>query len=141
MAVTQLSVFLENAAGRLAEVARVLGDAGVNIRGFSIAETRDYGILRLIADDEAKAAAALRSAGFTVHEGLVVCARVPDRPGGLAQALEGFANRGLNVEYAYLAVPAAVIAFGVAQDDVAEAESLLSDEDIGVMTDDELKVL
>jgi hypothetical protein len=136
MAVTQLSVFLDNTAGRLAEVARVLGDAGVNIRGFSTAETAEYGILRLIADDEAKAAQALRASEFTVHEGPVILAKVPDRPGGLADALEGFAKQGLNVEYAYLAVPAAVIAFGV--EDVQAGERILADEGIAVVSADEL---
>jgi len=136
MAVTQLSVFLENAAGRLAEVARVLGDAGVNIRGFSTAETKEYGILRLIADDEAKAAATLRASEFTVHEGPVILARVPDQPGGLAQALEGFARNQLNVEYAYLAVPAAVIAFGV--EDVAAGERILAQEGIPLVSAEEL---
>lgn len=136
MAVTQLSIFLDNTAGRLAEVARVLGDAGVNIRGFSTAETADYGILRLIADDEARAAEALRASEFTVHEGPVILARVPDKPGGLSRALEGFAKDGLNVEYAYLAVPAAVIAFGV--EDVAAGERILAGEGISVVTAEEL---
>lgn len=137
MAVTQLSVFLENAAGRLAEVARVLGDAGVNIRGFSIAETSEYGILRLIADDEEKAAAALRASEFTVHEGPVICAKVPDEPGGLARALEGFAKEGINVEYAYLAVPAAVIAFGV--EDVEAGERILANAGIATVSHGEFK--
>ena len=139
MAATQLSVFLDNTAGRLAEVGRLLGDAGVNIRGFSVADTADYGILRLIADDSAKAAQVLRDFKFTVHEGPVILARVPDRPGGLADALEGFAKAGLNVDYAYLAVPAAVIAFGA--EDVEAGEKILTDEGIPLVTEDELKAL
>lgn len=141
MAVTQLSVFLDNTAGRLAEVSRVLGGAGVNIRGFSIADTADYGILRLIADDETKAAEALRTNGFTVHEGPVILARVPDQPGGLAQALDGFAKRHLNVEYAYLAVPAAVIAFGVDGKDIEAGEQILLEEGIPTVSAEELRAL
>ncbi|RJQ56019.1 MAG: ACT domain-containing protein [Actinobacteria bacterium] len=141
MAVTQLSIFLDNTAGRLAEVARVLGEAGINIRGFSIADTADYGILRLIVGDEARAAGVLRENRFTVHEGPVILARVPDIPGGLSKALEGFAKRGLNVEYAYLAVPAAVIAFGVDEKDVEAAERILLEEGIPIVTEEELRAV
>ncbi len=141
MAVTQLSVFLDNTAGRLAEVSRVLGDGGVNIRGFSIADTEDYGILRIIVEDEKRAAQVLRDNNFTVHEGPVILARVPDTPGGLATALEGFAKRGLNVEYAYLAVPAAVIAFGVDEKDVEAAEAILLEEGIPLVTAEELRAV
>jgi len=67
-AVKQLSVFIENKSGRVSEVTSVLGDAGVNIRGFSVSDTVDYGILRLVVDDPEAAAQALRSSGFTVRE-------------------------------------------------------------------------
>ncbi len=141
MAVTQLSIFLDNTAGRLAEVARVLGDNAVNIRGFSIADTADYGILRVIVEHEDKAAQVLRDNSFTVHEGPVILARVPDEPGGLAKALDGFAKRGLNLEYAYLAVPAAVIAFGVDEKDVNAAEAILLEEGIPLVTAEELRAV
>lgn len=136
MAVTQLSVFLDNSAGRLAEVTRILGDHQVNIRGFSVADTADFGILRLIVDDEAAAVQALRESQFTVHEGPVILARVPDVPGGLAKALTGFAQRGLNVEYAYATV-ASLIAFGL--EDVAAGEVILHEEGIPLVTAEALK--
>lgn len=136
MAVTQLSVFLDNTAGRLAEVTRILGDHQVNIRGFSLADTADFGILRLIVSDEAKAVQVLREAKFTVHEGPIILARVPDVPGGFGRALTGFAQRGLNVEYAY-AIVHSIIAFGV--EDIAAGEAILTDEDIPLVSADELK--
>jgi hypothetical protein len=136
MAVTQLSVFLDNTAGRLAEVTRILGEQGINIRGFSVADTADFGILRLIVNKEAEAVAALREAKFTVHEGPVILARVPDVPGGLARALTGFAQRGLNVEYAY-AIVQSIIAFGVEKVDAGEA--ILRDERIPLVTVSELE--
>jgi len=135
MAVTQLSVFLNNTAGRLAEVTRILGDCSVNIRGFSVADTADFGILRLIVNNEPAAVAALRAAKFTVHEGPVILARVPDRPGGLARALTGFAERGLNVEYAY-AIVQSIIAFGV--EDIAAGEAILREEGIPLVAPAEL---
>lgn len=138
MAVTQLSVFLDNTAGRLAEVTRILGEQDVNIRGFSIADTADFGILRLIVNDEAKALAALREAHFTVHEGPVVLARVPDVPGGLARALAGLAARGINVEYAY-AIVHSIIAFGM--EDIELGETILCEEKIPLVSAVGLKEL
>jgi hypothetical protein len=138
MAVTQLSVFLDNTAGRLAEVTRILGEEGVNIRGFSIADTADFGILRLIVNDEVKAMAALRGAHFTVHEGPVVLARVPDVPGGLARALAGLAERGINVEYAY-AIVHSIIAFGM--EDIELGETILCEENIPLISAVGLKEL
>ena len=135
MAVPQLSVFLNNTAGRLAEVTTILGEAGINIRGFSVADTADFGILRLIVNDEARAAGVLRQAKFTVHEGPVILARVPDEPGGLSRALTGFASRGLNVEYAYATVRS-LIAFGI--EDVIAGENILLDEGIPLVSTDEL---
>ena len=138
MAITQLSVFLDNTAGRLAEVTRILGERGVNIRGFSVADTADFGILRLIVNNEAQAVEALRAAKFTVHQGPVILARVPDVPGGLARALAGFGQRGQNVEYAY-AIVQSIIAFGV--EDVLAGEAILQTEGIPMVTPEELQSL
>ncbi|HEY3416170.1 MAG TPA: ACT domain-containing protein [Armatimonadota bacterium] len=136
MAVTQLSIFLDNTAGRMAEVTRILGERGINIRGFSVADTADFGILRLLVNDEAAAEAALRAANFTVHTGPVVLARVPDVPGGLAHALAEFATHGINVEYAY-AIVHSLIAFGL--EDIAAGEALLAEKGIPLVTANELK--
>lgn len=97
----QISVFLENKSGRLAHVTRVLGDAGINIRALSIADTSDFGILRLIVNDPVKAHKILREAGFTVSETEVIAVRMPDSPGGLAAVLDQMSEENLNIEYLY----------------------------------------
>ena len=101
MKVEQISVFLENKSGRLAEVARALGDAGVNIRALSIADSSDFGILRIIVNDNDRALEVLKKEGFTVSKTEVVAVEVPDRPGGLAWVLDLLEKRSINVEYMY----------------------------------------
>jgi len=101
MRVEQISIFLENKAGRLAEVTRVIGEAGVNIRALSLADTSDFGILRLIVSDNDKAKAALKKHGFTVGKTNVVAVEVEDRPGGLNRVLEVLSRQNINVEYMY----------------------------------------
>jgi hypothetical protein len=101
MKVSQISVFLENKSGRLAEVTQVLAEQGINIRALCIAETMDYGVLRLIANDPARAKRALSDGGFTVTEADVLAVEVEDRPGGLARVIRLLAQAGVNVEYVY----------------------------------------
>ena len=101
MKVEQISVFLENKSGRLAEVAGVLAKAGVNIRALSLADTTDFGILRLIVNDTEKAKQVLKENGFTVGKTEVLAVEVPDRPGGLATILNAMRDAGINVEYMY----------------------------------------
>jgi hypothetical protein len=101
MKVEQISIFIENKSGRLAEVSRVLGDAGVNIRALSLADTSDFGILRLIVNDREKAILVLKEKGFTVSKTEVVAVEVPDQPGGLASILQVLDSELINVEYMY----------------------------------------
>ncbi|BAT71315.1 ACT domain protein [Thermosulfidibacter takaii ABI70S6] len=101
MKVEQISVFLENKAGRLAEVAEILGKNGINIRALSLADTTDFGILRLIVNDRQKTKEVLKNAGFTVGITEVVAVEVEDEPGGLAKILTPLAQNGINVEYMY----------------------------------------
>ncbi|MFI5295865.1 MAG: ACT domain-containing protein [Thermodesulfovibrionales bacterium] len=101
MKVEQISVFLENKSGRLAEVASVLAGAGINIRALSLADTTDFGILRLIVNDTEKAKQVLKDNGFTVGKTEVIAVEVPDRPGGLAHILKVMTEEGVNVEYMY----------------------------------------
>src|SRR5512147_1798615 len=101
MKVEQISAFIENKSGRLAEVAGILAEAGINIRALALAETPDFGILRLIVNDTEKARQALKDAGFTVSKTEVVAVEVPDRPGGLAIILNTIRDAGINVEYMY----------------------------------------
>ncbi len=101
MKVTQLSVFLENKSGRLAALCRSLGENNVNIRAMSIADTSDFGILRLIVDQPEMAHKLLKEIGFAVNLSEVIAVEVKDKPGGLADILEVVQNAGLNVEYVY----------------------------------------
>ena len=97
----QISIFLENKAGRLADVTEILAKAGVNIRALALADTSDFGVLRLIVDDNQKAESALKQGGFTVSKTDVVAVEVDDRPGGLHHILDLLQNAGINVEYMY----------------------------------------
>ena len=101
MRVEQISVFLENKSGRIAEVTSVLADAGVNIRALSLADTSDFGVLRLIVDNNAGAEDALKRNGFTVGKTFVVAVEVDDKPGGLHRIMDILHNNNINVEYMY----------------------------------------
>jgi len=99
--VQQVSVFLENKSGRLAEVTDAIGAAGINIGALSVAETSDFGILRFICDKPEKAVQVLRQAGFSVGETEVIAIQIPHRPGGLAEALAVIKPLEINIEYLY----------------------------------------
>lgn len=101
MKAEQLSVFLENRAGRLAEVTQTLSDAGINIRALSLADTSDFGILRMIVCDQEKAKVVLKEKGFTLGRTSVVAVEVPDTPGGLNDVLHLVSKHTINVEYMY----------------------------------------
>lgn len=99
--VEQVSVFLENKAGRLAELTRVLGDAGINMRALMVADTTEFGVVRIICDTPRRAVQVLDDAGFGASLTEVLAVEVPDRPGGLADVLEALQAASVNVEYAY----------------------------------------
>ena len=101
MEITQISVFMENRSGRLARITTALGSSGVNIRAMSLADTSDFGILRLIVDDSEKALNVLREGHFTVNKTEVIGVEVPDSPGGLSSILKILDNNQINVEYMY----------------------------------------
>ena len=135
MKVKQISIFLENKAGRLAEVTNILGKAGINIRALSLADTTDFGILRLIVNDIEKASKTLKDRGFTVGETEVLAVEVPDRPGGLGEILKIIQDAGLNVEYMYAFVERssdnAVIIFRF--DNVDEATRVLLEKGVTIL--------
>src|SRR5512137_485726 len=128
MKVDQISIFLENKSGRLAEVTRVLGNAGINVRALSLADTSDFGILRLIVNDSARAVDVLKQNQFTVSMTQVVAVEVSDRPGGLAHILDILQKENINVEYMYAFVERssdnAVIIFRF--DDIDKAIKILT---------------
>ena len=101
MKVEQISVFLENKPGTLEHATRVLKETNINIRTLSMAETADFGILRLIVNDVEKANNALKESGFRVSKTPVVAVEVPDKPGGLHSIMEVVSKEGINVEYLY----------------------------------------
>ena len=101
MIAKQVSVFLENTSGRLNEVTRILGDAGINISAFSIADTSDFGVLRMIVPDPDEAAAILKAGGFSVQTTRVVLMTTPNKPGTLASALQLLTDESIFIEYLY----------------------------------------
>jgi hypothetical protein len=101
MPIKQISVFLENNAGRLGEVTKTLARADINIRAISIADTADFGILRLIVNQHETAIKALVDAGFTTRITDVAAVEVEDSPGSLAKVMELFQQVNVNIEYLY----------------------------------------
>ncbi len=99
--IKQISVFLENKSGRLIRIAQILGEAKINIRGLSIADTSDFGILRLIVDQPEKAVKELKDNEIMATLTDVIAIEVPDRPGGLAEVLVYLNKAGINIEYIY----------------------------------------
>jgi hypothetical protein len=118
MPIKQISVFLENNAGRLGEVTKTLAKADINIRAISIADTADFGILRLIVNHHETAMQALVDAGFTTRITDVAAVEVKDSPGSLAKVMELFQQVNVNIEYLYASlegnVGKAVIIFKLA---------------------------
>jgi len=143
MQAEQISVFLENKAGRLAEVTGILSEADVNIRALALADTSDFGVLRLIVDDNIKAVDALKNRGFTVGKTDVVAVEVEDRPGGLHRLLDMLNRAEINVEYMYAFVQHsgenAVMIFRF--DNIDEAIKVLEKNNVTVINGKEVYTL
>lgn len=101
MLAKQISVFVENSSGRLAQIAQILADNNVNIRALSIADTTSFGILRVIVEDAERTEKVLKEAGLTVSVTDVLSLEIEDKPGGLAAALNILSEHGIDVDYAY----------------------------------------
>lgn len=138
MSVTQISVSIRNDAGRVSEVTDVLGNAGVNIRGFSVSDTVDHGTVRLVVDKPAAAQEALSGAGFSVEEAPVVCISLPDHPGGLAGVLKVVSDAGVAIEYVYSLLSTYVV-INVA--DVDRATSQLSGTPLTLVTQESIALI
>jgi hypothetical protein len=143
MKVEQISIFIENKSGRLAEITRVLGNNGVNILALSLADTSDFGILRLLVDNTDVALSTLKEGGFTVNKTDVVAVEVPDQPGGLSEILQILDNAQINVEYMYAFVERnagnAVIIFRF--DEIDSAIDILKGECINILSGEQLYTL
>lgn len=140
MTIPQISVFLENKAGQLADITDILSENGVNMRAINIAESADYGVLRLIADDPGKASSILLEQGFILTMTPVVGVAVPDAPGGLSRVLGMISAAGIDVEYMYSVFGQrdgqACMIFRVADTDGLAA--VLEQRGIGTMTGENL---
>ena len=137
----QLSVFLENQPGRLAHLCRTLGDAGVNMRALMVADTQEFGVVRIICDRPQTGKAALEKAGFGVSVAGVIGVEVPDTPGGLADVLETLGSEGVNVEYAYCFIePGMTGAVDVLKVDDDRAREVLQSAGYRVMHPEDLYV-
>lgn len=138
MKVRQLSVFIENKAGRVSEVTDILGDVGVNIRGFSVSDTAEYGILRLVVDRPDEAKAALKEHGFTVKESDVICIKLADEPGALARVLKVVSDAGVNIEYVYSLISTYVV---VNVGDIDRSLQLLQGQPVQLVSQEEIAAI
>ncbi len=136
MKVEQIAIFLENKSGRLSEITGVLANSNINIRSLSLADTADFGILRLIVDKVEEAEKVLKKGGFTVGRTHVVAVEVPDKVGGLASVLKVIETAEINVEYMYAFVNKsgenAVMIFRF--EEIEEAIRILQDKGITILS-------
>jgi hypothetical protein len=139
MKIHQISLFAENKPGHIAAPARLLAQEGIDIRSLYLADTQQYGILRMIVSDWQKAAGILEANGFAAKVTEVLAVEVPDRPGGLADVLEALEGTGINIEYMY-AFPVrgdeAILIFRFADPDAAIAQ--LQTAGINLLASEEL---
>ena len=141
MAVKQISVFVENKEGRIKKAIDVLAKADINIRALSIADTTNFGILRLIVSDNEKAVEALENEGFIVKENEVIVLSVPDEPNGLNSALDIFDKNNINLEYLYAFVGStrneAIVAAKL--EDMEKANELLENNNVKILDASDIK--
>ena len=140
MQIRQISIFMENRPGQLSAICRVLAEANINIAALSLADTSDFGIVRMIVDDHEKAKETLTSKGHVVNVSQVVAVCVPDRPGGMAEVMAVLDKAGASIEYSYAFAfhkgEKAVLVFRFA-DNATAARALA---DAGWMTLDESEI-
>jgi hypothetical protein len=130
MSIPQLSVFVENKPGHLADALGTLAKGGVNVLSFTIADTADYGILRIVVDQGERAKDLLNAAGYAVVEHPVVCAVLPDEPGALASVARLVSDSGLDIEYIYLGARDSLL---LKTEELDRLEHLLTDSGLRVL--------
>ena len=135
MGISQISVFIENRTGRISRLTNILEKADVSIRGFSLADTTDFGIARFVVDKPDQAQTALSAAGFLVKSAELLCIELPDRPGALDHVFSVVAEAGIDVEYAYSLV-STYVALKVS--DIRYAEDILSKQPVRLVEQSEL---
>lgn len=141
MAIKQLSVFVENKQGSLHEITDALAKANINLRSMSVADTSNYGIVRIIADDPDKAKALLDGEGHAANVRLVNAFAVPDQPGGLAAVLNLLEGNGVNIEYMYALITTEEgKAYSVMRTgNTEETDKILSENGIELLNGEKLK--
>jgi hypothetical protein len=137
MIIKQLSVFLENESGRLTELTRILHENNINISALSIAETEQYGIMRMIVDKPDLAIAALKKEDFSVHTTDVICIVTPDTPGALNAALTYLSEAGINVAYMYGYSSGGKAPIIMKVSDPAAAIAILKDKNVSLIAAEE----
>jgi len=130
MSIPQLSVFVENKPGHLADALGTLAKGGVNVLSFTIADTADYGILRIVVDQGERAKDLLNAAGYAVVEHPVVCAVLPDEPGALASVARLVSDSGLDIEYIYLGARDSLL---LKTEELGRLEDLLTNSGLRVL--------
>ena len=137
MGIHQISVFLENRAGQLAEITSILSENKIDMRAISIAETTDYGVLRLIVSEPERTASILLSHGFILSMTPVVAVAVPDEPGGLARVLHILAEAEIDIEYMYAFANGSDAAAVLKSDEPGRVIDILKGSGFDVYTADE----
>lgn len=138
MIIKQVSVFLENETGRLNEVTHILGEAGINISAFTIADTSDFGILRLIVSDSDKAKEVLKQNEFSVQTTEVVLVKSPNQPGGLANMLQILNSNEIFIEYMYaFSMNETTAVVVIRPDDVQKCMAVLQNHKEELLVNDE----
>mgnify|MGYP002518715562 FL=1 len=125
MIIKQLSIFLNNKIGRFADVIRILASENINLQAFTVSESSDFGILRLIVDDADRATSVLRDASFAVSQTDVVLIETPDTPGSLSPAIDMLTNAGISIEYMYAFSSNNRAKVVIRTNDIARCEELL----------------
>ena len=125
MIIDQLSIFLNNAVGRVTEVTTILGKAGVNLKAFTLSESSDFGILRLITEDNAKAAEVLLQNHFAVNLTKVVYLELGDTPGALSECIQRVSDAGISIEYMYAFSTGSAASVVVRTEDVEALNAIL----------------
>lgn len=140
MLIKQLSVFVENRTGRLSEITEILAKHNIDIRAFSIADTADYGILRLIVNQPEKAVEALKASSITVSLTNVIAVEIPDKPGGLYRAIGILTDADVSIEYMYAFVsPRDGMAYVILRvEDYEKASEVLTEKGIRLLCGHEL---
>ena len=143
MAVKQISIFVENRKGTMLEITKTMADAEIDIRALSIADTTDYGILRLIVNDPEKAIVTVKNAGFTASVTEVIAILIEDKPGGFSRPVEILTNNDINLEYAYAFItPIVGDAYVIIRvEDNDKAEKILAENGVRMLTQEQIEKL